>query len=74
MLFYVLHSYCIDIAEIASNENTVSPQIGLKPTQEVINTFYDFNESIYGLDKTAQREISLQRFNELYKKIKVQKG
>jgi len=84
-LFYVSHSYSIDKIEI---EN---PKIDLKPTQAVINTFYDylkqlfsreidqsflhffndFNESNYGLDKTAQRKIALEHFNELYKKIKV---
>jgi len=33
--------------------------------------FNDFNEKIYGLDKTVQRKIALQYFNERYKKIKV---
>lgn len=90
-LFNISHSYSMDISIIESNDNIVSPQISLKPTQEVINVFYDFfkeifsrnidhpylqyfndfNENIYGLDKTAQREIALQHFNELYKKIKV---
>jgi hypothetical protein len=84
-LFYVSRHYSIEKTEI---EN---PKTDLKPTQTVINAFYDylkrlfsreidqsflhffndFNESIYGLDKAAQRKIALGHFNERYKKIKV---
>ena len=35
-LFYVLHSYSLDKVE------TENPKIDLKPTQEVINAFYDY--------------------------------
>jgi len=42
-----------------------------KIDQPFLLFFNDFNENIYGLDKTEQRKIALQYFNDRYEKIKV---
>ncbi len=39
-----------------------------------LHFFNGFNENIYGLDKTAQKKIALDEFNELFKKTKVLKA
>ena len=41
-LFYISNSYSIDIRETQTNIKIDNPKIDLKPTQEVVNAFYDY--------------------------------
>ncbi len=84
-LFYVSHLYSMDNQEIENPEIDLKPTQAVINalydyfkqlfSREIdlpfLHFFNDFNESNYGLDKTAQRKIVLEHFNELYKKIKV---
>ena len=84
-LFYVSQSYSIDKIELEKPQTDLKPtQIVINSlcdhSKELLSRkidspfllfFTEFNENIYGLDKTAERKLALQRFKELYKKIKV---
>lgn len=57
-MFYVLHSYSIDKVE---NEN---PKIDLKPTQEVINAFYDYLITAFDRNINQQFLLFFSDFND----------
>ena len=87
-LFYVSHSYSIDkigidapqidlkaTRKVINSLCDYSKQLLSKKIDLPFLLFFnEFNESTYGLDKTAQRNIALQDFKKLYKKIKVLKN
>jgi len=59
-LFYILHRYSIDTIE------TENPKIDLKPTQEVINAFYDYQ--LKAFDSNINQQF-LQFFSEFNDRI-----